>query len=37
MRRVTASLGGEFVEPIKTRIGENLREMTTWVVRKKGN
>lgn len=35
LRRVTASLGGEFIEPIKTTIVENLRAMTTWVVRKK--
>ncbi len=34
LRRVTASLGGEFIEPIKTTIVENLRAMTTWVVRK---
>ena len=35
LRSVTASLGGEFIEPIKTTIVENLRAMTTWVVRKK--
>jgi hypothetical protein len=35
LRRVTASLGGEFIEPIKTTIVETLRAMTTWVVRKK--
>lgn len=34
LRRITASLGGEFIEPIKTTIVENLRAMTTWVVRK---
>jgi len=34
LRSVTASLGGEFIEPIKTTIVENLRAMTTWVVRK---
>ncbi|MEP6819774.1 MAG: class I SAM-dependent methyltransferase [bacterium] len=34
LRRVTTSLGGEFIEPIKTTIVENLRAMTTWVVRK---
>ena len=34
LRRVTASLGGEFIEPIKTTIVENVRAMTTWVVRK---
>jgi hypothetical protein len=37
LRRVMASLSEEFVEPIKARIVENLRAMTTWVVRKKGN
>ena len=36
LRRVTASLGAEFIEPIKTTIVENLRAMTTWVVRKSG-
>ena len=35
LRSVTASLGGEFIEPIKTTVVENLRAMTTWVVRKK--
>ena len=35
LRSVTASLGGEFIEPIKTTIVENLRAMTTWVVRKR--
>ena len=35
LRKVTASLGGEFVEPIKTTIVENLRAMTTWVLIKK--
>jgi tellurite methyltransferase len=34
LKRVTAALGGEFIEPIKTTIVENLRAMTTWVVRK---
>ena len=34
LKRVTASLGGEFIEPIKTTIVENMRSMTTWVVRK---
>ena len=32
LRNVTASLGGEFIEPIKTTIVENLRAMTTWVL-----
>jgi tellurite methyltransferase len=35
LKRVTASLGGEFIEPIKTTLVENLRAMTTWVVKKK--
>ncbi len=35
LRNVTASLGGEFIEPIKTTIVENLRAMTTWVLIKK--
>jgi len=36
LRSVTATLGGEFIEPIKTTVVENLRAMTTWVVRKSG-
>jgi tellurite methyltransferase len=35
LKKVTAALGGEFIEPIKTTVVENLRAMTTWVVRKK--
>ena len=35
LRNVTASLGGEFIEPVKTTIVENLRAMTTWVLIKK--
>jgi tellurite methyltransferase len=35
LRNVTASLGGDFIEPIKTTIVENLRAMTTWVLIKK--
>jgi tellurite methyltransferase len=35
LRRVTASLAGEFIEPIKTTVVENVRAMTTWVVRKR--
>lgn len=34
LRRVTATAGGKFIEPIKTTVVENLRAMTTWVVRK---
>ena len=36
LRSVTTMLGGEFIEPIKTTIVENLRAMTTWVVKKRG-
>jgi tellurite methyltransferase len=35
LRNVSVSLGGEFIEPIKTTIVENLRAMTTWVLIKK--
>lgn len=35
LKRVTVASGGEFIEPIKTTVVENLRAMTTWVVRKK--
>jgi hypothetical protein len=35
LRSVTAELGGEFIELIKTTVVENLRSMTTWVVKKK--
>lgn len=34
LQRVTAALGGDFVEPIKTTVVENMRAMTTWVTRK---
>jgi SAM-dependent methyltransferase len=34
LKKVTADLGGHFVEPIKTTIVEGLRAMTTWVVKK---
>lgn len=30
----TESLGGEFLEPLKTVIVQNMRSMTTWCVRK---
>lgn len=33
--RVTAELGGEFVEPIKTTVVQNMRAMTTWCLRKR--
>jgi tellurite methyltransferase len=32
--RVTAALGGEFIEPIKTTVVQNMRAMTTWVIKK---
>ncbi|MGI9065446.1 MAG: class I SAM-dependent methyltransferase [Pyrinomonadaceae bacterium] len=35
LQQVTAALGGEFLEPIKTTVVESMRAMTTWVVRKK--
>ncbi len=31
---VSAMLGGEFIEPIKTTVVQNLRAMTTWCLRK---
>ena len=34
LRSVTSALGGEFIEPIKTTVVENLRAMTTWVIKK---
>lgn len=34
LHRVTTALGGEFIEPIKTTVVENMRAMTTWVVKK---
>jgi SAM-dependent methyltransferase len=33
--RVTAALGGELFEPIKTTLVQSMRAMTTWCVRKK--
>jgi tellurite methyltransferase len=33
--RTTAELGGEFIEPIKTTVVQNMRAMTTWCVRKR--
>ena len=33
--RVTAEMGGEFIEPIKTTVVQNMRAMTTWCVRKR--
>jgi len=34
LQRVTAALHGDFLEPIKTTVVENMRAMTTWVVKK---
>ena len=34
LHRVSNQLGGDFLEPIKTTIVENMRAMTTWVLRK---
>lgn len=34
LHQVTAALGGDFLEPIKTTVVENMRAMTTWVVKK---
>jgi hypothetical protein len=33
--RVTAALGGEFIEPIKTTVVQEMRAMTTWCLRKR--
>ncbi len=32
--RVSATLEGEFIEPIKTTVVQNMRSMTTWCLRK---
>ena len=32
--RVSSKLGGEFIEPIKTTLVQNMRSMTTWCLRK---
>jgi len=32
---VAGTLGGEFIEPIKTTVVQNMRAMTTWCLRKK--
>src|SRR5687767_9912522 len=34
LHSVSNELGGEFLEPIKTTVVENMRAMTTWVLRK---
>ena len=33
--RLTADLGGELLDPLKTTVVQNQRSMTTWVVRKR--
>ena len=35
LMQVTAELGAELVDPIKTTVVQNLRSMTTWVLRKR--
>ena len=35
LMRATESLGGDFLEPIKTVVVQNMRAMTTWVLRKR--
>ena len=32
---VTAALGGEFIEPLKTTVVQNMRAMTTWCLKKR--
>ena len=34
LMQVTKDLGAELVDPIKTTVVQNLRSMTTWVVRR---
>jgi SAM-dependent methyltransferase len=34
LQRVTVALRGDFLEPIKTTVVENMRAMTTWVLKK---
>jgi SAM-dependent methyltransferase len=34
LHRTTVALGGEFLEPLKTTVVENMRSMTTWVLKK---
>ncbi|MEO6445814.1 MAG: class I SAM-dependent methyltransferase [Gemmatimonadaceae bacterium] len=36
MMHLTDALGGELLDPLKTTVVQNLRCMTTWVVRKRG-
>ena len=34
LMKLTAQLGGELMDPIKTTIVQNQRSMTTWVMRR---
>jgi len=34
LTKLTASLGGQLLDPLKTTVVQNQRSMTTWVVRK---
>ena len=34
LMELTATLGGELLDPLKTTVVQNLRSMTTWVLRK---
>jgi len=34
LMELTAQLGGELIDPIKTTVVQNQRSMTTWVMRK---
>jgi tellurite methyltransferase len=34
LMQITEALGGELLDPIKTTVVQNLRSMTTWVLRK---
>jgi tellurite methyltransferase len=36
LSNLTAELGGQLVDPLKTTVVQNQRSMTTWVVRKNG-
>jgi hypothetical protein len=35
LMQLTKDLGAELVDPIKTTVVQNLRSMTTWVLRKR--
>jgi tellurite methyltransferase len=36
LMRLTAELGGELADPLKTTVVQNQRSMTTWVARRRG-